>query len=287
MSSSARSLNPETIQAFVNQLQSFNEEQWQQDQNKEELYRNELVLASNGIADCIDERPCCLDLENQRDFATRNIENPKPSFVGGAGGFVVLYMLKGKSLEEAVSATAALYGKMGWGEMEIHIDDDHGKIKEIEQLRERNVGCGFLNVVQDVVRVLKELGLTDIDSSLVDGEKIFIALKEAGAKTVVLTGGHKLEEAIFAVNDVSDHTLPKDKLFTKNPAFCWDRWATANGNVLSAFNELGNLNLSLEQFIQLQLNLHLATGLRLGALRLSGEKPNLIILKTKVNNQNT
>lgn len=281
MSATPEGLNSETIQAFVHQLQSFIEEQWQQDQNKEELYRNKLVLASNGLADCIDERPCRLDLENQTDFTIRNRENPKPSFVGGAAGFVVLYMLKGKFLEEAVAATKNLYEKMGWVEMEIHIDDDHGKIRDIEQLRERNVGCGFLNVVQDVVRVLKELGLTDIDPSLVDGKKIFITLKEAGAKTVVLTGNHKLEEAGFVINDVGGKTLPKDNLFEESPAFCWDRWATANGNVLAAFNELGNLNLSLEQFAKLQLNLHLATGLRLGALRLSGENPNLVILRNK------
>lgn len=281
MSATPEGLNSETIQAFVHQLQSFIEEQWQQDQNKEELYRNKLVLASNGLADCIDERPCRLDLENQTDFTIRNRENPKPSFVGGAAGFVVLYMLKGKSLEEAVAATKNLYEKMGWSQMEIHIDDEHGHITDLEQLRARNVGCGFLNVISDVVSVLKELKLTQLDPKSINGQQIFNALRKEGAKTVVLTGNHKLEEAGFVINDVGGKTLPKDNLFEESPAFCWDRWATANGNVLAAFNELGNLNLSLEQFAKLQLNLHLATGLRLGALRLSGENPNLVIIRNQ------
>lgn len=273
---SLKSTDSLNIKTLVDKILSFNEEGISYQQS---LFKKKLVKASLGIGDCIDERPCRLETASLTGFSIRNRKNPKPSFVGGAAGFVVLYMVNGLDLNQAVEATKKLYQQMNWGDMEIHIDDEHGQIQSINDLKTRNRGCGFLGVIKDVVVVLKEAGLTKVNRDNFDGQAIFNRLKENGAKVVVLAGEHKLDEATFVINDIAHQTLPKDQLFEENPAFCWDRWATVNQSVLDAFNNAGSLNLELERFKQLQTALHLVTGLRLGALRLEGEGRNLVILK--------
>jgi len=255
------------IQRVSAQLAFLSQENWvdelgnRADTDSAEFFRAQLIDAAPGLGYCIDERMISPD-DPQAG------EPPKPAFVGGAAGWVVMYLMTGMSLPEAVSATVSLYEQNNWGEMEIHTDD-HAEI-----------GCGFLNVQQKVIETLKNLrvpGLSDT-INMVEGKEIFAALKEAGAKVVTLTGAHKTNEAKVVVNQVGKTTLDRQMLYDQNPAFLWDAWATTGDTVRNSFNGLSGGNLDANNFMRLQAAMHLATGTFLNAVRLTGEEKNVVML---------
>ena len=250
-------------------------------------FRELLKPAGIGIGDCMDERPSLTSdkITGYADyFTTRNLETPKPAMVGGAAGWVTYFILTGQSVDQAVKSTKQLYQQMSWGDMEVHIDDEHGEVTDLEQLRERKKGCGFLRVINDVVRITQQLlkegnFITDKNISL-QGDDIFTQLVAAGSKVVALTGHHKTDnyEARVVVNSVNGMTLNRDRIYDTSPAFLWDAWATTNQQVLNAFNLLANTNLTSDQFLKLQTTVHLATGLMLNALNI-GSNGNLVMIQ--------
>jgi len=228
------------------------------------FYQENLLEAAQGLGYCIDERPIA-DSDPSKSMP------PKPAFVGGAAGWVVMYLMSGQTLENAVISTKALYQKMNWGDMEIHTDNHS---------HEGQVGCGFLNVQQSVIDVLKQLNIPGLSKEInkINGVAIFQALKNAGAKVITLTGAHKASQAKVVINQVVGKTLDRQKLYDQNPAFLWDAWATANNKVLTEFNQLAQTNLELDNFTRLQAGLHLATGMFLNAVRLDGAEKNVVML---------
>jgi len=231
------------------------------DTDSAEFYRAQLISAAEGLGYCIDERLIASE-DPQKS------EPPKPAFVGGAAGWVVMYLMSGMNLFDAVSATVSLFEQNNWGDMEIHTDD-HAEI-----------GCGFLNVQPKVINTLKNLklpGLAD-NIELVDGKAIFEALKQAGARVITLTGKHKADTARVVVNQVEGTTLDRQALYDENPAFLWDAWATTGEKVRNSFNNLSGNNLDAGNFMRLQAAMHLATGTFLNAVRLEGEDKNVVML---------
>ncbi len=197
----------------------------------------------------------------------------KPAMVGGAAGWITYFMLLGQSLDQAIISTKQLYQNMGWGVMEIHIDDEHGHISDPNELSNRTQGCGFLSVVKDVAQIVSELlkeqisGLSINQFQNVSGTNIFEELKKAGAKVVPLTGEHADNASVIINQKQGRKTLDRNQLFSEYPAFLWDQWATANNNVLRAFNKVAGVSIDLDQFTRLQTAVHLVTALRLGALK--------------------
>lgn len=174
--------------------------------------------------------------------------------------------------------------------MEIHIDDEHGKITDLTKLLSRTKGCGFLGVSDSVVEILKELNLTY--RFIAANEKrdfvqnIFTHLQRAGAKIIVLEGNHA-NNAQIIINQIPNYTYPKDILFHEAPAFCWDMWATTNNKVYEEFLKAGNLSkedLSLEQFINMQLAMHFATAMLLRVARI-GQDGNVFCLSMDSNDK--
>lgn len=255
------------IQRVSTQLAFLTQENWveelglRSDVDSADFYREQLQPAAPGLGYCIDERPI-LTTDPAKN------ELPKPAFVGGAAGWVVMYMMSGLTLPEAVSATVSLYEQNNWGDMEIHTDD-HAEI-----------GCGFLNVQQKVIGTLRNLKVPGFSEkiNMVKGSEIFAALKEAGAKVITLTGKHKADIARVVVNQVEGTTLDRQMLYEQDPTFLWDAWATTGDAVRNSFNSLSGGNLDANNFMRLQAAMHLATGTFLNAVRLEGEQKNVVML---------
>ncbi len=171
----------------------------------------------------------------------------KPAMVGAAAGWITYFMLFGQSLDQAIISTKQLYQDMQWGVMKIHIDDEHGHIFNPNELSNRTQGCGFLSVVKDVAQVVSELlkdkipGLNNDQLQNVSGTNIFEELKKTGAKVVPLTDKHANNASVI-INQIQGTTLNRNQLFSKNPAFLWDQWATINNRVLDVFNNIAKLN---------------------------------------------
>ncbi|MCR4329008.1 MAG: hypothetical protein NUV65_00505 [Candidatus Roizmanbacteria bacterium] len=250
-------------------------------EGKSELFSGNLVHAQDGIGYCMDER------------RTKDGSRPlKPAFVGGAAGWRTLFMATGMSFEEAGKATKELYAKNNWGEMEVHIDDEHGHVVDGVELDEREEGCGFLTVWHPVLGDLYTLlGQTNIVPGLkpnnkinqVDGKKFIADTRKDGGVVVPLVGNHKTigsseSPADVVVNFRPGTTLNRNELYDENPAFLWDAWATTGTNVLEAFNTLAETNWTTDQFLRLQAALHLATGIRLNAVDLDTHK-NIVLTK--------
>ncbi len=235
-------------------------------------YRDQLEDATPGLGYCIDERPPIAPTGEL-----------KPAFVGGAGGWTVLFMMHGKSLDDAVAATEQLYQKMNWGKMEAHTDDDHGDKTDEAALEARNEGCGFLAKWKDIASITKSVlhGEIELMAQLPDvkGSEIIRKIREKGGKIVPLTGEHKTDEASVVVNFNNGKTLDRAQLYANNPTFLWDAWATTTPEVLGHFNTLANSEWDQDQFMKLQTTLHLATGLTLGALHLDRPNQNLVLLE--------
>lgn len=253
------------------------------DVGKENFFAQSLVPAGTGIAECMDERPSLKkDQLDSNYFSAREIKHPKPAMVGGAAGWTTYFLLIGQNIDQAIESTKTLYEKMNWGEMQVHIDDEHGAINIPKELKNRKKGCGFLGVVNEVVSITEELlkgeEIVGENISQINSEEIMNKLIEKGAKVVVLSGNHKNKnyEAQVVINDKEDKTLSRDSLYDENPVFLWDKWATTNQAVLAIFNNLADKDLSQEQFIKLQATVHLATGLMLDAIKL-GEDGNVLM----------
>ena len=233
-----------------------------------------LIDAEDGMGYCIDERKI---LGQKNDL--------KPGFVGGATGWMVLFMSIGKSFTEAANLTKKMYAERGWGQMEGHIDNHHGHITDPHELTERTEGCGFLGVWQNVFQVMKQSLQEELHNQVVFADAVepktstdFInAVKESNGNIILLTGLHKAGEAAVAINLVPGKTLDRTALFDTDPAFLWDAWKSTDTQTRDAFNSLAKTNLTGEGFFKLQASLHLATGFFLNALKGDGT-PNLTII---------
>ncbi len=233
-----------------------------------------LVDAEDGMGYCIDERKI---LGQKKDL--------KPGFVGGATGWMVLFMSTGKSFAEAVRLTGQLYQERHWRQMEGHIDNHHGHITDPHELAKRTEGCGFLGVWQNVFQVMKQSLQEELHGQMDFADNIepktstdFInAVRENGGNIVPLTGHHKAGEAAVAINLVPGKTLDRTALFDTDPAFLWDAWKSTDTQTLDTFNSLAKTNLTGEGFFKLQASLHLATGFFLDALK-GDSTPNLVII---------
>jgi hypothetical protein len=248
------------------------------------FFTGQLVSAGQGIGECMDERRCLVLKGDAADyFSSRNLEKPKPAMVGGAAGWTTYFLLTGQAIDQAIESTKNLYQQMNWGEMQVHIDDEHGHITDVSTLKNRLTGCGFLGVINEVAAITKNLlageGIVNQEALDIDSGTIMKGLIKTGAKVVPLTGNHKTKDhqARVVINDYKDKTLNRDALYEQNPAFLWDKWATTNNQVLEKFNQIAGQNLSQEQFIKLQTTVHLATGMMLEAITL-GSDGNVILL---------
>lgn len=237
---------------------------------KKDFYLDKLVTAKPGLGYCIDERP------------PLGVEELKPGFVGGAAGWMVLFIAFGKDFETSFQLTKELYQKLDWGPLEGHIDDNHGAITSPVELAKRNKGCGFLSVWPQVIEITREIFIGKIDLigdvPAIPGESFIEAIRGGGGKIVGLKGEHKTNEACVVVNFKKGMTLDRRELFELQPAFVWDAWATLEDRVREAFNTLAGVNLDEQQFAQIQTAMHLATGLLLQALRLDKGSSNLVLL---------
>ncbi|MCD8507041.1 hypothetical protein LRY65_00445 [Candidatus Woesebacteria bacterium] len=236
-----------------------------------------LPVEADGIGYCVDERPK-MNVPEMQDYKR------KAAFVGGAAGWVALYMGFGQSQDEAFASTRKMYESLGWGNLEFHIDNEHGHIHDAEELANRNSGCGFLGVATQVFADMKELfgnSYAGLQTPEIDGSSVISTARNAGDVIVPLEGDHKTAnyEARVVVNTHDGMTLDRDALYAENPAFLWDAWATVNPKVLAVFNEISGENLSHEEFYRLQAALHLITCARLNALNL-GEKSNNLVMLT-------
>jgi len=254
-------------QQIMTQLSFLKNSNWLQDLTSKldtenaAFFTEKLVNAAPGIGYCMDERPI-------KDNDPAKTAEPKPAFVGGAAGWVVMFMLSGKTLPEAIALTKNLYQQKNWGDMEIHTDD-HGKL-----------GCGFLNVLPRVIAILKQLDISGLNKDLPEfsGPEIYQALQQTGATEVVLTKAHKTDQAKVVINQQQNKTLNRQALYDQNPTFLWDAWATADQETLQAYNGLAETSLQADDFFQLQAGLHFATGLCLNAVRLEGQDKNLVMI---------
>lgn len=258
----------EPDQQIVTQLSFLKNSNWLQDLTSKldtdsgPFFTEKLVNAAPGIGYCMDERPI-------KDNDPVKTAEPKPAFVGGAAGWVVMFMLSGKTLDQAIDLTKKLYEQKNWGKMEVHTDD-HGQL-----------GCGFLNVLPRVIEILKELKIPGLIEKLpkFSGPEIYQALQQTGATEVVLTKAHKTGQAKVVINQQPNKTLDRQTLYETNPAFLWDAWATADQETLQAYNGLTETSLQADDFFRLQAGLHLATGLCLNAVRLEGPNKNLVMVQ--------
>lgn len=257
----------ESDQQIVTQLSFIKKSDWLQtltsklNTESATFYTEKLIDAAPGIGYCMDERPI-------KDSDPAKNKQPKPAFVGGAAGWVVMFMLSGKDLSQAINLTQQLYQQKQWGDMEIHTDD-HGKL-----------GCGFLNVLPRVIAILKQLDIPGLNKNLPEfsGTEIYNALQQADATEVVLTEAHKTDQAKVVINQQQNKTLDRQALYDQNPAFLWDAWATADQDTLNQYNSLAETDLKEDDFFRLQASLHLATGLCLNAVRLEGPNKNLVMV---------
>lgn len=251
--------------AFLAQKNWLGELVAKSDQESADFYQQQLIAATEGMGYCIDERPLA-EADPLKNRA------PKPAFVGGAAGWIVMYLLAGKSLPQAINLIKQLYEKMNWGEMEIHTDDHS---------HEGQVGCGFLNVQQKVIEVLKALKIPGV-AEVIDQNAsmtIFNALKDTGAQVVTLTDKHKADVAKVVINQTQGKTLDRQALYEQHPVFLWDAWATVSDQVRAAYNELAGTTLETNDFFRIQAGLHLATGMFLNAVRLEGSQKNVVLVQ--------
>lgn len=263
--------------AFLNSENWLAELQQRLDTESAEFYKGELQdAAENELGYCIDERPI-------KEVSSMENRPLKPAFVGGAAGWIVLFMAFGQSREEATDSTQELYNQVGWNTMEFHIDDEHGHIEDETVLEEREVGCGFLGVASNVVETMKAVfaGRYALESATVDGPAIIAEARQAGDTVVPLTGDHKNAEyeAKVVVNTVAGKTLDRGALYAENPAFLWDAWATIGDNVREQFNQLAGQELSADDFFRIQAALHLITGAALNAVSFDQDTKNVVLVQ--------
>lgn len=87
-----------------------------------------------------------------------------------------------------------------WGEIEGHIDDEHGHIADEADLSKREGGCGFLKVWHDVLGDVYQL--FGVDGSLpglvsqsevedIPGSQFIADIRTTGGTVLPLTGNHK------------------------------------------------------------------------------------------------
>lgn len=261
-------LTSEPDQQIITQLSFLKNSDWSQiltsklDTDSAPFFTEKLVDAGPGIGYCMDERPI-------KDNDPAKTAEPKPAFVGGAAGWVVMFMLSGKTLDQAIDLTKKLYEQKNWGKIEVHTDD-HGQL-----------GCGFLNVLPRVIAILKQLDISGLNKDLPEfsGPEIYSALQQNGSTEVVLTGAHKTDQAKVVINQQPNKTLDRQTLYENNPAFLWDAWATTDVETLDQYNSLAEASLQADGFFRLQAGLHLATGLCLNAVRLEGPNKNLVMVQ--------
>ncbi len=214
--------------------------------------RKYLVPAERGIKYCVDERPIKRVLENG-EIEEKFTYSQKAALPGGSLFWVVLFQALGQSLDKALTLTKRLHQFMGWGEMEIHIDDHHGALENVLQSKEEVLGCGFLGVSAEVVKALKEsfaskLPLLELDSTPLS--QVINQTYQAGARVVELTGEHKAHEAAYVINLIPNTTLPQPQLYsTPTPAFVTDLWIVRDVNTNGqAVAEVLNMLLGKELF---------------------------------------
>lgn len=262
--------------SFLNNENWFEELGHRLDTESVEFYKGELQpAAENELGYCIDERPI-------KEVSSMENRPLKPAFVGGAAGWIVLFMAFGQSREEATDSTQELYNQVGWNSMEFHIDDEHGHIEDESELDNREVGCGFLGVATNVIETMKQVFVNryNIQSAQVDGKAIISEARQVGNTVVPLTGDHKNAgyEAKVVVNTNSGTTLDRGALYAQNPAFLWDAWATTGDTVREQFNQLAGQDLSADDFFRIQAALHLITGAALNAVSFEQQTKNVVLI---------
>jgi len=136
-------LNAVEILNFSNQDNWLTQLEGRGNQGETEIFRKLLVPASQGMGYCMDEKPAIGLIKDGKLEKPENSVLLKPAMVGGAAGWVVDFILIGKSPDKAVEKTEELYEQMNWGEMRAHIDDEHGHIQKPDGLIKRKNGCGF------------------------------------------------------------------------------------------------------------------------------------------------
>ena len=207
--------------------------------NKEKanLLKERLVNAIHKITYCVDERVIgrILRWVNGQPQIDTHVENYQrgAALPGGALFWLTLFRSFGDDLENAIQKTKQLYNQMGWGDMEIHIDDHHGDLNAlIRGQGDKVLGCGFLGVSADVVNVITDL-FPDLNLQPPDNtplHDIVHAMFQAGATVVELTGAHKAEEAAYVINTIQGQTLNPPELYNDNPAFITDLWVAGMKN---------------------------------------------------------
>jgi hypothetical protein len=263
---------------WINYLQTLDPAKNPAREQKRAIIKQALVPVArkNGhslMGYCMDERPTLIEKSK-----------PKIAFVGGAAGWMVLFIATGLSYHQAVANTEMLYRQMNWGPLEGHIDDEHGHIASPARLEERIEGCGFLSVWTDVLQImhsiLKSNDLLIHTPTNPENYQFIQTIRSKKGQIVTLTKSHKLDQAALVINDNCDgHTLDRNKLYTSgNPAFLWDKWATVNSAVLTVFCRLANCRLTLEQFDRIQTALHLTTASCLGAFKSKVGNSNLLFI---------
>lgn len=195
--------------------------------------KEHLVPAERGIKYCVDERPINRVLEGG-EIEEKFTYNQKAALPGGSLFWVTLFRALGQDLDEALTLTKRLHQFMGWGKMEIHIDDHHGALENVLQGKEEVLGCGFLGVSAEVVKALKKsfasrLPFQELDSTPLS--QVVNQTYQAGARVIELTGEHKAQEAAYVINLIPNTTLPQPQLYsTPTPAFVTDLWIVRDVN---------------------------------------------------------
>lgn len=240
----------------------------------ETSYREVLIDAVVGMGYCIDDREAIatfrkderearlIDSQTEKDLL-------KPAFVGGAGGWVVMFMMRGMDIDQALAATVTLYEKMNWGPMIAHIDDDHGNITDKNSIATLRSGCGFLGVAGKIIEQAKVV-LGEIAPGSRYGEdlgrKILEFVLDKDGILVVVTNRHA--KANVVVNNVPGKTINRNELPTNQKAYLFDINASARLEVWRAFCEIDTAGkvLSEEEFYRMQAFMHVATAFALKAL---------------------
>lgn len=195
---------------------------------------------------CVDDRAVC-QLEG---YPYADGEYTGMQIAGGTFGLIdcLRYVAKDSLNQElgeheARNLIVKVYNEKDW-KIGDHIDDDHGQMTDIDQLKTRKKGCGD----QDKKRAGKVLMFRDIVTSEdIDGR--FDWARENNYYLPVLEGGHHAKAAL--INLVADQTYDNEKAVEdNNHAFNCDLWVVEQ-RAEALFDALGNKvgNTSKEEFI--------------------------------------
>lgn len=247
-----------------------------------------MVKATGGMGYCIDERKAkylilkglgkilVVDNSNKAEVLT-------PGFVGGFGGWVVMYMMRGLEINEAMTAVDKLYAQMKW-DKQAHIDNDHGHKQDPNDIASLRVGCGFLSKAAEIIAQARGVLTEAIAPGATydpekDGKKIIEHVLDTDGTVVVVTGNHTPANVVLNLRE--SLTLDRTAINDENPTYLWDVYASTSDAVFEAFLsfDTGNNKLNLDQFKKMQAFMHVSTGFALKALDISNPGKNLAVLE--------